>query len=233
MLETLYTFSKWVHIVAGIVALVIAPLAMMTRKGGDAHRRWGWIYYWSMAIIFVTTLLMLLYRPNIFLLAVAVLSFYSAFAAQRVVRMKRPVTQPAQALDYVAAGSAVVMGIAVTIWGVSLLLNPANPYGTFAILGLVFGFFTTKSGIDDLRRFRNPPTDKHFWWFYHMNSMLGSYIGAITAFMVQTVSRWMYSVDMLAPFAWLVWLLPLVIGFPLIGLWERKYKQQFALKSVK
>jgi uncharacterized membrane protein len=228
MLEFIYQASRAVHIGAGVMALVIAPLALAVRKGGTAHRRWGWIYYWSMAAIFVTTLLILLYRPNIFMLAVAVLSFYAAFTAQRVIGMRRPGEQPARALDYIAAIVAMIIGLVVAGWGMSLLLTPTNPYSSFAILGLIFGVLTLKSGFDDIQRFRKPPTDKYFWWYYHMNNMLGSYIGAITAFMVQTVSRWMYGVEALAPFAWLVWVLPMAIGLPLASLWERRYRQKFA-----
>ena len=36
------------HIAFGAVALVIAPLAMVTAKGGLWHRRWGKTYFWAM-----------------------------------------------------------------------------------------------------------------------------------------------------------------------------------------
>jgi hypothetical protein len=31
----------WIHILAGPLALIVAPGAMLTVKGGRAHRRWG------------------------------------------------------------------------------------------------------------------------------------------------------------------------------------------------
>ena len=44
------------HILNGIVALICAPIALATAKGGRAHRRWGKIYFWAMAVVAVTAL---------------------------------------------------------------------------------------------------------------------------------------------------------------------------------
>jgi hypothetical protein len=46
--------------------------------------------------------------------------------------------------------------------------------------------------------------------------------------MVQSVSRWMYGIESLAPFAWTVWVLPAAIGVPLINRWISSYRQKFA-----
>ena len=40
-----------VHVAAGVLAFVMAPLALFTAKGGRAHRRWGKIYFWAMATV--------------------------------------------------------------------------------------------------------------------------------------------------------------------------------------
>ncbi len=45
------TVLRWIHIAAGALALGLAPLAMLTVKGGPAHRLWGKIYFWSMAVV--------------------------------------------------------------------------------------------------------------------------------------------------------------------------------------
>ena len=83
-MELFDAIMRWSHVAAGVIALVVAPVAMATQKGGRAHRRWGRVYFWGMAWIFVSTLGLLLLRPNIFLLGVGTLSFYSAFSADRV-----------------------------------------------------------------------------------------------------------------------------------------------------
>jgi len=73
-----------VHIAAGATAFLMAPLALASAKGGKAHRRWGKIYFWAMAVVGSTALVLSLYRPILFLALVAVFSFYAAFSAYRV-----------------------------------------------------------------------------------------------------------------------------------------------------
>src|ERR1700728_3886153 len=77
-----------VHITAGAGAFLLAPLALVTAKGGKAHRTWGAIYFWCMTVVAVTALVMALYLPILFLALVAVFSFYSAFVAYRVLGQK-------------------------------------------------------------------------------------------------------------------------------------------------
>ena len=35
---------RWTHILAGFMAFFIAPVPLLTAKGGKTHRRWGKIY---------------------------------------------------------------------------------------------------------------------------------------------------------------------------------------------
>ena len=226
--------ARWSHIAAGVIALLVAPIAMVLRKGGASHRLWGKVYYWSMAWIFASTVILVLLRPNIFLLAVGVLSFYSAFTAVRVLRMKRPERDRPTIVDWAGLWVALAIGSAVIIWGAVLaggLVQREVPGGSrlaFAGLGIFFGISVVRLALDDLRRFRSPPTEPKFWWYHHMGNMLGSYIGALTAFMVQTVSRWMGGVEALAPYTWVVWVLPAAIGTPLITHWINSYRRTFA-----
>ena len=71
-----------VHITAGSGAFVLAPLALVTAKGGRAHRLWGKVYFWCMTVVAATAMVMALYRSVLFLALVAVFSFYSAFVAK-------------------------------------------------------------------------------------------------------------------------------------------------------
>lgn len=232
MTETIFEISLPIHILAGVGALFFAPVAMIVQKGGKAHRFWGWVYYWCMAVVFITTLTMGLHRPSVFLTAVGVLSFYSAFSAQRVLRMKRPDVQPPRWYDWIAAIATILVGVLLVGRGALALLTPDDPLGSFAILSLVFGTLLILNARSDVQRFRNPPSYKQFWWIHHMNLMIGSYIGAVTAFTVQTVSRWMLMVDVLAPWVWLTWILPTAIGMPLAALWTSHYRRKFAARQA-
>ena len=71
------------HVSAGFIVPIVAPVAMLTRKGSGAHKRWGRVYFWAMVAVFVTALLLLAFRPNVFLFFISVLSFYGAFSGVR------------------------------------------------------------------------------------------------------------------------------------------------------
>src|SRR3989442_161411 len=74
-MDTLIATLRWIHIAAGTLALGLAPAAMLTVKGSRAHRRWGKIYFWAMAVVGSTAVALGLWRPQIFLALLAVFSF--------------------------------------------------------------------------------------------------------------------------------------------------------------
>ena len=95
-MSSLITTLRVIHISAGMLALGLAPVAMLTVKGGQAHRRWGKIYFWAMAVVASTAVILALWRPQIFLALLAVFSFYMAFTGYRALSRKRPVRGTAQ-----------------------------------------------------------------------------------------------------------------------------------------
>lgn len=229
MTETLLVL---LHVAAGVTALVLAPVAMATRKGGAAHRRWGRVYFWAMAVIFFTALGLLAFRSNVFLFIISVLSFYGAFSGTRVLSRKRPQAgQGPTGLDWSGAWLALTAGVGFVTWGALTLLGwweSAAPTA-FSFLGVGFGVFLGRDAWSDLHSFTRPSEDKNWWWFYHMERMTGSYIAAVTAFMVQTVGP-----RLPEGLEWTVWVAPALVGGPLIGVWIGFYKRQFgAVRSAK
>jgi hypothetical protein len=205
------------HIAAGMAALVVAPIAMVTAKGGPAHRRWGAVYYWAMAVVALTAVALAVWRPNPFLALVAVFSFYFAFRGRRVLGHKRPERgEGPAAVDWAAAvGTAVASGTLVVLG----VLRPGAVWVQLGTVAVVFGVLGLVLAGLDIRRFLSPPADRNAWWFSHMTGMLGSYIAAVTAFSVvnftflPTTTRWLW---------------PTVIGTPLIVLWVTYYRRRFA-----
>jgi uncharacterized membrane protein len=100
------------------VGFVCAPVALATAKGGKVHRRFGKIYFWAMAGVAVTALILSVALPVYFLTMVAVFSFYSAFAAYRVLYLKgmykgaRP-----KAVDWMAAVVTVLSSLLLFLMG--------------------------------------------------------------------------------------------------------------------
>ena len=210
-----------VHIAAGTVSFVMAPVALATAKGGKAHRRWGKVYFWAMAVVAGTALVLAAYRPILFLALVAVFSFYNAFAAYRVLGQKGTVRGEMQieAVDWAAAVITFAASFALAACG---LLRPAMVQG-LGIPAIIFGVLGMMLGGGDLWRFTHPPQEKMFWWYQHLQGMMGSYIAAWTAFLVVTVGQF---VD-----AWWLWIVPTAIGVPAIALTTAYYKKKFLPKA--
>jgi uncharacterized membrane protein len=216
MMDSVMAALRMVHIVAGMTALVVAPVAMVTAKGGPAHRRWGNVYFWMMAVVAATALPLGFWRPNYFLMLVAVFSFYFAFRGYRALRRKRPDRDAAGALDWVASLATFAASGALFALGV---LKPTPLWVTLAPVAIVFGIGGAGAAGFDMVRFVRPPTARMTWWFSHMAGMLGSYIATVSAFSVvnfdflPTVVRWLW---------------PSVVGTPLIVVWIVYYKIRFA-----
>jgi hypothetical protein len=207
------------HMAAGVAALVVAPLAMVTVKGGPAHRRWGAVYYWAMAVVAATAVVLAVWRPNPFLALVAVFSFYFAFRGRRVLGHKRPEHGEAPAaLDWVAAISTAIASGALVLLGV---VQPTAAWAELGRVAVVFGALGLLLAGLDVRRFRRPPADPNAWWFTHMTGMLGSYLATVSAFSVVNFT--------FLPTT-LRWLWPTVIGTPLIALWVAYYKRRRAAR---
>jgi uncharacterized membrane protein len=208
------------HIGCGVLAFVCAPVALATAKGGKTHRRWGKIYFWAMTGVAITALILSFALPIFFLAMVAVFSFYSAFAAYRILYLKdlykgkRP-----KAWDWFAATITVLsscllfaMGfLEPQMMGVGLIQVAGH---TVSIVSIVFGIIGTRLGLSSIYRFVYPPKEKMFWWFGHLQGMIASYIAAMTAFSAVNLSHW-----------------PTIVGVPAISIWTAYYKKKFLPKA--
>jgi uncharacterized membrane protein len=212
-----------VHITAGSGAFVLAPLALVTAKGGKAHRLWGKIYFWCMAVVGCTALVMALYLPTLFLALVAIFSFYTAFAAYRALGQKAAWRgeSVARAPDWIAGILCFAASAALVLLG---WMRPALVQN-LQIPAIVFGIVGMRISGRTMWGFTHPPKDKMFWWYAHLQGMIGSYIAAWTAFCVVTIGPRMRS-------PWWLWLAPLAIGLPAIILTTAYYKRKFTPRTA-
>ncbi len=217
------------HVACGAVAFLCAPVALLAAKGAKLHRRFGKVYFWAMAGVAVTALILALTQPVYFLAMVAVFSFYSAFAAYRMLYLKdlRKTTRP-KAVDWLAAGVTVLSSLLLLLLGFLrpewMVVGVVTIAGrTVSIVSIVFGIIGMRMGLHSIYGFVRPPDEKMAWWFGHMQGMIGSYIAAMTAFSAVNLTRWFGA-------AWWVWLWPTIVGVPAITLWTAYYKRRFAAK---
>src|SRR5437879_11715549 len=113
-MESLIAAIRLVHVAAGALALFVAPIPMLTAKGGPTHRRWGKVYFWAMAVVAATAVVVGYWRSILFLMLTAVFSFYAALSGYRVLYRKRPdLGERPGALDWISAGITLVASAAL------------------------------------------------------------------------------------------------------------------------
>jgi hypothetical protein len=207
---------RLVHIVAGMLALFVGPLAMATVKGGLWHRRWGRIYFWAMAAVAVTATAMCWLRSGLFLFLVAVFSFYLALTGYTVLRRKSPRIRASFA-DWVAAIAMLAVGTTLAISGAV-----DGPEDGTRWVRLVFGGIGLLLGGGDVWGFVRPSNDPKQWFYAHMTRFLAAYIATVTAFAVVNFSS--------VPAVWR-WLGPTLVGSIGITVWRIAYQRRFAKEA--
>ena len=211
---TLFDTLRTIHISAGAVAFIVAPIAMIVKKGGQAHRTWGKVFFWAMATIGSTAVIMAPMHGNQFLMILGVFSFYLAFKGYRsVFRKKVWKTKKTEFIDWFFAILNTVFSLGLLILGFKELPE------AFGIIAIVFGGLGTWLGLKDIREFLNPTNDPKAWFFSHMIGMITAYIAAVSAFS---------AVNMHFLPTVLQWLWPTLIGSPLLTIWIRSYKEKFS-----
>jgi uncharacterized membrane protein len=213
----IFGFILILHIAGGLSALLSGLVAMFTAKGLVLHKRAGKIYFWAMATVFLSAVILSIAHQKYFLLMVGFFSFYMTVRGYRILYLKKLHEGQRPAItDWMISGIAGVFILILLMWGIQALMHNSMmgiPGIVFSTIGLVFL-------ISDVRRFSHRPEDKMHWWYGHINSMGGSYISAVTAFVVTNIH--------LQQFQWTLWVLPSIIGGILIGRAVRKYKLKFS-----
>lgn len=211
-----------VHIAAGILALLVFWLPLVTKKGGKLHRRVGWVYVGAAATVAVSGMLTCAHlvldggpgraRAGMFLAYVGLLAGASAQLGVRALRRKKaPAAR--SAIDLMPPALLIGCGLALALLGVA---HGKVLYVLFSLLGIA-------QGVTHLRYWLTPPAHDRAWFLAHMTAMGTSCITTVTAFVVVNAQRFgMHTFDL--P----IWLTPIVLGVVGLSLWRRSYAKRFA-----
>jgi uncharacterized membrane protein len=209
-----------IHAIAGTVALLAGPVAMLTKKGGPLHQRAGRYYFYSMVGVFITAVVVAYLKSLTFLFMVAFFSFYLVLSGYRALRWKKLAVDGIVAtVDWIIQLAAGLTAAVLLAWGAYQVIH-GSMFGSVAI---VFGAIALLRVWQTTRSFRTPPDDKLYWLYAHIIGMSGGYIATLTAFLVVNV-HFMPSV--------IVWLVPTLIGVPLIISVLRRIRAKHQKKSV-
>lgn len=194
-MELFISSTRIIHIIFGVIALLSGIVAVIAPKGRKTHRKAGQIYVAAMTGIFGTAVF-LAFQSGSFLLAVAIFSYCLTAAGFRSARnLRRKTLRPALA-DIVLMIATGMVGIGLVSIG---LFSGTIPF-------IVFGGVCLFLAALDIRLFTTT-TQKILWLPRHIGYMGGACISTITAALINNVHG-------LPPI--IVWLLPTVIGTPLI-----------------
>jgi uncharacterized membrane protein len=206
--DTLLLLNRSLHIGAGFVGLIVAPVALLVRKGGDAHRRWGRVFFWAMMIAGATGLLAATVKGLTFLLLTGLFSMYLAGFGYRSLYIGRGSKQ-ATTFDKVLAAVGFTVFAGTVVFGLW--------YGH--VVALVFGGIGVFTTLRQLAAYLRPAQPKPGQWLLnHMSGFVGAYIAAISAFSANVLTF------IPPPFNFL-W--PTLVLVPLLVLGQRRYKATF------
>ena len=82
------------HVVFGTAALLMAPAALVARKGSAWHRRLGLTFILTMSVVLLTACFMWESKGHVFLVPLAIVTAYLLFNGFRSIARRRRRTRP-------------------------------------------------------------------------------------------------------------------------------------------
>jgi uncharacterized membrane protein len=199
--------TLFLHILAGVAALITAGLAVGSAKGGYLHRRAGNIYTIAMLFTGLSALVLAVVDPNPFLFAVGIFSLYLVFTGWRaaMIRDGRP-----RQLDHAAGAVMAMVGLGMLGWGAQGMLTRS---GEQPVILLAFGSIGLTMALADWRDWARGPVAGKTRIARHLGRMLGGTIATITAAGIVNLG---FLPDLV------LWLGPTVLITPVIFWWTAR-----------
>lgn len=245
-----YAALRTAHVGAAFVGLVVFWLPILARKGGRLHVLCGRIFVASAAAALTTALVMCVWRfvdplgplspdaqPSAdqsaslagllrlifaFLAALASSTLVTVIVAVRAVRARRDSLALTGLGTRLLLGSQVVVGLALIAYASAVWFE--KPGEILYALPVAAGVAVAAFAWRDLRYFARPRTDPTAWRADHAEFMLRGGIAYHTAFAVFVLTPRLGGLGSGA-LALLPWVLPSVLGFPVIWLWVRRQRR--------
>ncbi|MEL7220188.1 MAG: hypothetical protein AAGJ93_02650 [Bacteroidota bacterium] len=217
-MEKLTQILLIIHVIAGFTAFLIGPLAIFSDKFGRSHRTSGRIFSIAMALVFITSIVVCIYKQNAFLFMVAFFSFYSVVSGVRILKLKR-LGQQHFAKWYDWSIHAIFLLTCIAFLTYAILLYNQYGFNVLSVLCTLFaigGFFSVRANVKPFLRKVQPAG---FWLTYHQANMIGAYIATVTAFSSQQL-HFMPTI--------LQWTWPTLLIMPISTYINRKYKSHRA-----
>lgn len=216
----LFHVLLYLHIAGGMTGLVTGLFNVSGKKGSRMHKKVGKIYVAGMFIATLCGIILAFMKNNNFLFLIGIFSFYLAFTGYRSLKNKSDNPTLVKWPDVLVAFITLVFSVWMVV-SAFIYVNPLRFH--FNPVQFVFGCAGLVFSLGDLLWFfgkRKFKFGKFQWMFTHIGRMVGSYISAVTAFLVVNIN--------FLP-ALVIWLGPSVLGSFVIAYNIRKYRLKLRL----
>jgi len=216
-MEPLLKILVIIHVIAGAGALIFGAIAFGLRKKTPKHKPIGKIYFWCMTVVFITAMIVSIAKGLLFLFLIGIFSYYSTIIAYRALRLKNlEGGQKPLKIDWFIEILAGLTFLGMVVFGIYIFSKNQN-YG--ALVPFIFGCFGLLSVRTNIKLFMNRPKETLYWLKKHIGHMMGSYIGAFTAFLVNQTEHIPINPTLL-------WFLPALIIVPVMRMEMKKVKSK-------
>ena len=171
----------YLAILRNSLSLISSALSISSKKGQHTHRFFGKIYFWGMIGVFLTAIPLAIFKLNVFLLLIAIFSFYLAFAGMRFAVNRKGIPK---LIDWIAVILMFFSGIAMVILGLKYYFNDDTQFVALLIFWSIALFLSYNDYVSFTKR---NTVGKHSI-VRHLTNMLAGTIVVITAFLVTNFS---------------------------------------------
>ncbi len=214
-MEQIKQYLLLMHIINGGLALLTGPIAMFNQNGNRLHRLAGKIFFISMTVVFVSSVYLSIYENIPFLLMIGVFSYHSIAIGYRALYLKKLGNgQKAVTLDWFISITTTIFNICMLIWGINYYFLQQESFG---IVAMAFGSIGLWGNYQVIKRYISGYQGKNGWLYIHISGMIGGYIAATTAFLVNVVT--------FQP-SFVLWLAPTIVFTPVIIYTTSKFRKK-------
>ena len=204
------------HVISGIIGLLTGLSILFLKKGDKIHKKTGKVFLHSMLVSALTGLALSYILQNVFFFVVGIFTLYLVGTGSRFIYLKLVNNEKAEPkiLDWVLTIAMLISGLVMIYMGVNNIIKGNNG----GIILAVFGAIGLSGVWQDLKYYRGLEKGKMYWLRTHISRMVGGFIAATTAFLVNNMGH----LPKLIP-GYVYWLFPTILLVPLIVKWQRKY----------
>jgi len=221
-LEIVNRYLLIFHIFVGSISLVSFLIPLFVKKGGNVHRKVGWVYVCTMWCVIISALLLSIinvitkdYTAALFLGFLAVLTAGPLWTAIAILKNKKTLSDRYILIKRILSGCIFIFGVSnfITAFAMGFQNSMAPLLIFFGIIGCLTG--------QDMLQSKEKLTAKSNWLAEHLGGMIIGGIAAYTAFFAfggRNLFGHLFSgYGMIIP-----WVLPTIIGVILIKWYKRK-----------